>query len=80
MKFLLLIILSLAFSGCTTRVIVFPDGTTYTSRSFLTNPNIGPVSMKNNQHTGLEFTLGGYNHNQTDVADLVLAIAAKRMP
>ena len=79
MKFIVLAAIALALSGCTTRTIVFPDGTTYTSRSFLTNPNVGQVTLKNSPHTGMEFGLASYGHNQTDIPGLILEIAARRV-
>lgn len=65
----------IALTGCTTRTLKF-QGVKYTSTSFLTNPTIGPVRVSTGKDGVSEFTLGSYGHNQTEIAKLLMQVAA----
>lgn len=75
---IIFVLLLVSLSGCVTRTITFPNGVSYKSTSFLTNPNIGAVKVSTDTKGYLNFDLAGYNHNQTDIAELILAIATKK--
>lgn len=66
---------ALLAGGCTTRQITLPNGATYKSTSFLTNPNIGAVALKGGRDN-VDFSIGGYNHNQTQLLQVIQQLAA----
>lgn len=75
MKILAMLLIAAALSSCTTRTLRLPNGVEYTSTSFLTNPSIGPVRVAGEKDK-IDFTMGSYNHNQTELAKLLLQVAA----
>lgn len=70
-----LCLLVLTLCGCTTRTLEF-QGVKYTSRSFFTNPSIGPVRVVTSKEGVSELSMGSYSHNQTEISKLLLQVAA----
>ena len=79
MKFVSTLLIALSLSGCVTRTIELPNGIKYKSVSFLTNPNIGAVRATGGKDH-IDFQLGGYGHNQTDILKTISALAALGSP
>jgi hypothetical protein len=65
-------------AGCSSRTltVVSTDGTKYTyeSRSFASNPSIGPVRVTKDG-SGFTFSMESYNHNQTEAIAALKEIA-----
>jgi hypothetical protein len=77
MRIIICLVALLFASGCVTRSIELPNGVKYSSTSFLTNPNVGQVKVVGGKDH-IDFSLAGYAHDQTAVAELILAIAQKK--
>ncbi len=71
---LIIAALALTHSGCATKSITLPGGPKYESRSLFTNPTVGAIKVK--LADGTEFSIEGYNHEQTQVAGRALDLAA----